>query len=115
MSFNEIDISVLVRLDENGNVISCKGGTLTGESEVKPEQKADPELELKPDGEKRLYIWQEFAPDYRHGLAVAIASSEAEARRLVVKHLRFSPDDWGPLTTCTLNATATAWAVTGGQ
>jgi len=105
MSFNEIDISVLVRLDENGNVISCKGGTLTGETEAEPE----------PDGEKRLYIWHEFAPDYRHGLAVAIASSEAEARRLVVKHLRFSPDDWGPLTTCTLNATATAWAVTGGQ
>ena len=105
MSFNEIDISVLVRLDENGNVISCKGGTLTGETEAEPE----------PDGEKRLYIWHEFAPDYKHGLAVAIASSEAEARRLVVKHLGLRPDDWGPLTTCTLNATATAWAVTGGQ
>ena len=73
------------------------------------------EPEPKPDGKKRLYIWHEFAPDYRHGLAVAIASSEAEARRLVVKRLRFSPDDWGPLTMCTLNATATAWAVTGGQ
>jgi hypothetical protein len=82
-----------------------EGGTLTGKTEAEPET----------DGEKRLYIWNEFAPDYRHGLAVAIASSEAEARRLVVKHLRFSPDDWGPLTTCTLNATATAWAVTGGQ
>jgi len=105
MSFNEIDISVLVRLDENGKVTSCKGGTLAGKTEAEPE----------PDGEKRLYIWHEFAPDYRHGLAVAIASSEAEARRLVVERLRFSPDDWGPLTTCTLNATATAWAVTGGQ
>ena len=82
-----------------------EGGTLAGKAEAEPE----------PDGEKRLYIWHEFAPDYRHGLAVAIASSEAEARRLVVERLRFSPDDWGPLTTCTLNATATAWAVTGGQ
>ena len=82
-----------------------EGGTLAGKTESEPE----------PDGEKRLYIWHEFAPDYRHGLAVAIASSEAEARRLVVERLRFSPDDWGPLTTCTLNATATAWAVTGGQ
>jgi len=105
MRFNEIDISVLVRLDENGKVASCKGGTLAGKTEAEPE----------PDGEKRLYVWHEFAPDYKHGLAVAIASSEAEARRLVVKHLGLRPDDWGPLTTCTLDATATAWAVTGGQ
>ena len=105
MSFNEIDISVLVRLDENGKVAFCKGGTLAGKTESEPE----------PDGEKRLYVWHEFAPDYKHGLAVAIASSEAEARRLVVKHLGLRPDDWGPLTTCTLDATATAWAVTGGQ
>ena len=105
MSFNEIDISVLVRLDENGKVAFCKGGTLAGKTESEPE----------PDGEKRLYIWHEFAPDYRHGLAVAIASSEAEARRLVVEHLRFDPDDWGPLTTHALSSTATAWAITGGQ
>lgn len=88
-----------------------KGGTLAGEPKPKPE----PEPEPKPDAEHCLYIWREFAPDYKHGLAVAIASSEAEARRLVVKHLGLRPDDWGPLTTCTLDETATAWAVTGGQ
>jgi len=80
-----------------------------------PKPKPKPQPELKPDAEHRLYIWREFAPDYKHGLAVAIASSEAEARRLVVERLRFSPDDWGPLTTHALDATATAWAVTGGQ
>jgi len=105
MRFNEIDISVLVRLDENGKVASCKGGTLAGKTEAEPE----------PDGEKRLYVWHEFAPDYKHGLAVAIASSEAEARRLVVKHLGLRPDDWGPLTTYPLGETVAAWAVTGGQ
>jgi len=105
MSNNEIDISVLVRMDGNGKVTSCKGGTLAGKTEA----------ELKPDAEHRLYIWHEFAPDYRHGLAVAIASSEAEARRLVVEHLRFDPDDWGPLTTHALDSTAAAWALTGGQ
>jgi hypothetical protein len=99
MSWTEIEI------DESGRVTVRRGGTLAGKTEVEPE----------PDGEKRLYIWRKFAPDYKHGLAVAIASSEGEARRLVVKHLGLRPDDWGPLTTCTLNATATAWAVTGGQ
>jgi hypothetical protein len=99
MSWTEIEI------DESGRVTVRRGGTLTGKTEAEPE----------PDGEKRLYIWHEFAPGYKHGLAVAIASSEAEARRLVVKHLGLRPDDWGPLTTCTLDATATAWAVTGGQ
>ena len=103
MSWTEIEI------DESGRVTVRRGGTLTGETE------AEPETMPEPDGEKRLYIWHEFAPDYKHGLAVAIASSEAEARRLVVKHLGLRPDDWGPLTMCTLNATATAWAVTGGQ
>jgi hypothetical protein len=101
----------VIEIDGSGKVTVRRGGTLTGE----PEPETRPEPELKPDAEHRLYIWHEFAPDYRHGLAVAIASSEAEARRLVVKRLRFSPDDWGPLTTCTLDATATAWAVTGGQ
>jgi len=94
-------------IDESGKITIRSGGTLTGEAETDPEPIAEPE--------RRLYVWREFAPDYKSGLAVAIASSEAEARRLVVKHLGLRPDDWGPLTTCTLDATATAWAVTGGQ
>ena len=109
MSWTEIEI------DESGRVTVRRGGTLMGEPMTEPKPMAEAEAEPNPDGEKRLYIWHEFAPDYKHGLAVAIASSEAEARRLVVKHLGLRPDDWGPLTTCTLNATATAWAVTGGQ
>jgi len=64
MSFNEIDISVLVRLDENGNVISCKGGTLTGESEVKPMPEPVPELKPSPEPEPKpkLVVWRRCVP-----------------------------------------------------
>ena len=94
-------------IDESGNITIRRGGTLTGEAETDPEPIAEPE--------NRIYVWREFAPDYKSGLAVAIASSEAEARRLVVKHLGLRPDDWGPLTTYPLGETVAAWAVTGGQ
>lgn len=99
MSWTEIEI------DESGRVTVRRGGTLTGEAEPEPEQ--------KPEGKNRLYIWHEFAPHYNNGLAVAIAPNEVEAMRLVVQRLRFTPDNWGPLTTCTLDASAEAWAVTG--
>ena len=31
----------------------------------------------------KLYVWADFAPDYRPGLAFAIAHSEEEARKMV--------------------------------
>jgi len=96
-----------------------EGGTVAGEAEPEPETEAEteakPKREHKRDGEKRIYVWHEFAPDFSNGLAVALAASELEARRLVVERLRFTPADWGPLTTLTVNAGAEAWAVTGGQ
>lgn len=33
----------------------------------------------------RLYAWTEYAPDYTHGLAVAIASSGEEAREMIME------------------------------
>ena len=97
----------------------AEDGTLTDEAEPETETEAEteakPEREHKRDGEKRIYVWHEFAPDFSNGLAVALASSELEARRLVVERLRFTPADWGPLITLTVNAGAEAWAVTGGQ
>ena len=44
----------------------------------------------------KLYVWREFAPDYYEGLAVAIAHSESEARRLIVEAMKYNPSDWGP-------------------
>jgi len=103
MSWSEIEI------DESGRITVRRGGTLTGETETDPEPMAEPEAE------RRIYVWREFAPDHKNGLAVAVAASAGEARRLVVRKLGYDPDDWGPVTTYTLGVTATAWAVTGGQ
>ena len=94
-------------IDESGNITIRRGGTLTGEAETDPEPIAEPE--------NRIYVWREFAPDYKSGLAVAVAASADEARRLVVDQLGYNPDDWGPVTVYTLGVTATAWAVAGGQ
>jgi hypothetical protein len=31
-----------------------------------------------------LFVWSEFAPDYSSGLAFAIATAEAKARKLII-------------------------------
>lgn len=67
--------------------------------------------------ELRLFVWNGFFPDYSGGLAFAIASSEAEARDLVLAGMPFSggigPDDWGDLEVLPLGS-AVARHVTGG-
>jgi len=45
----------------------------------------------------QLYVWTEFNPDYNDGLALAIASSEDEAKTLVKDLWDFTPHDWGNL------------------
>ena len=49
-----------------------------------------------PEPELRLYVWPKFAPDYRDGLAFAIAESEEHAKRLILGRLDYDPMDWGP-------------------
>lgn len=48
----------------------------------------------------RLFIWEGFSPDYTDGLAFAIASSESEARALVIAAYMngCEPSSWGELT-----------------
>lgn len=45
----------------------------------------------------KLYVWKGFSPDYTDGLAVAIASSEEEACKMVQED--YGPDigTWGTL------------------
>ena len=48
---------------------------------------------------KKLYIWEEFLPDYCPGIAFAIAGTLREAKSMVIKD---NPDaaarsDWGPV------------------
>jgi hypothetical protein len=66
-----------------------------------------------------VYIWRQFAPDYKNGLAVAIATDETKAQSLVIDRMDYGPSDWGPVEVYSLDEIAalggTAAAVAGGQ
>jgi len=58
----------------------------------------DKDMEASKDGQPlNLYVWPSFVPDSTHGLAFAIAPSEAEAMRLVATHYQYATGDWGPV------------------
>jgi hypothetical protein len=46
----------------------------------------------------KLFVWEDFNPDYTSGLAIAIAKTEKKARKLIIKERGFNPDIWGTLT-----------------
>jgi len=43
----------------------------------------------------KIYVWDEFAPDYYNGLAVAIAKNHKEAEKQIIKAYGFRPGEWG--------------------
>ena len=45
----------------------------------------------------RLFVWNNFCPDYASGLAFAIARDEKDARKLIEKDRGMSVYDWGDL------------------
>lgn len=49
----------------------------------------------------KLFIWSEFCPDWRGGLAFAIAKDEEDAKKQIVKIMgpetTIKEGDWGPL------------------
>jgi len=45
----------------------------------------------------KLYVWTNFQPNWSGGLAFAIAASETEARRLIIKEHGYEPGNWGNL------------------
>jgi len=49
------------------------------------------------DRNLKLYVWAEFAPNWKDGLAFAIAGSEDLARSLIINVAGLNPDDWGPV------------------
>ena len=51
----------------------------------------------------KLFVWDEFAPDYSDGLAFAIAESETQARELIVDKHGYPPDVWGNVQVFELN------------
>ncbi len=45
----------------------------------------------------RLYVWTGFCPDWSDGLAIALADSEDDARKQIIKQCAFEPHNWGTL------------------
>jgi hypothetical protein len=52
----------------------------------------------------KLFIWEEFDPDYYPGLAFAIAQSEDAAKKLIEQEHGFKISDWGPVSIHPLNS-----------
>ena len=61
----------------------------------------------------KLYVWEDFSPDYTSGLAFAVASSEADAKKLIEKAFGLWPSASGTLLVYPLNRRI-AFAVSGG-
>ena len=60
-----------------------------------------------------LFIWTEFSPDYKGGLAFAIAKDVIEAQEMVEEQIGYHIYDWGKLEIKPLNRKI-ARAVSGG-
>ena len=46
----------------------------------------------------KLFVWEDFCPDYTSGMAFAVAKDETDARKLVIQHHGYEPYKWGTLT-----------------
>ena len=61
----------------------------------------------------RLFVWEEFCPDYTDGLAFAIAETVDQAQKLITQSRGYEPFDWGRLKEFDLSEPV-AFAVSGG-
>ena len=69
-----------------------------------------PKAEITP---LKLFVWENFAPDYTCGLAVAIARNETDAQAQIKECMGYNPSSWGTLTVHDLSHRK-AFAVPGG-
>jgi len=66
----------------------------------------------------KLFVWTDFAPDYTSGLAVAIARTEADARKQIQKQYGCGPgypSNWGTLEIHPLTKRFAACVSGGGE
>jgi hypothetical protein len=77
------------------------------------ENSAEPSTPVQ-DVVMRLFVWNEFCPDYTAGLAFAVAADIEEAQRLVIKSEGFNPSNWGPVQVFDLKEPR-AFSVFGGS
>lgn len=68
------------------------------------------------DGEFKVYVWLQYRPDYKDGLAVAVAQSLQEAIDKVVSQsgLEYDPHEWGPVEVYAIRKSM-AFCRSGGQ
>ena len=45
----------------------------------------------------RLFVFEDFCPDWTSGLAFAIAKDETDARKLIAKQHGYEPYNWGTM------------------
>lgn len=64
--------------------------------------------------EMRLFVWTDFSPDYKDGLAFAIAETIEQAMALVTEQLGYTPITWGTVEIHSLSDPV-AFAVSGGS
>jgi predicted amidophosphoribosyltransferase len=65
----------------------------------------------------KLFVWQEFEPDYTNGLAVAIAENEQKASELIIEFrggYYVGTRDWGPVEVYEIGKPM-AFCVSGGS
>ena len=75
---------------------------------------SDESQEIETTPTLRLFVWPEFAQDYKDGLAFAVAEDVYHARSLVIDAAGWDPADWGPMQVFSL-AEPRAFCVTGGM
>lgn len=61
----------------------------------------------------KLFVWDDFSPDYTSGLAFAIAENQGEAMRMIEKKMGYEIVYWGPCKVHKLGKKA--FAVGGGS
>jgi hypothetical protein len=61
-----------------------------------------------------LFVWPDFMPDYKSGLAFAVAESADQAQDLIALAKGYWPECWGTCVVYPLNQRV-AYAVSGGM
>lgn len=61
----------------------------------------------------KLFVWDQFTPDYWDGLAFAVTETIQQAQDTVATHLGYYPVKWGPAQELDL-LNPIAFAVPGG-
>ena len=69
----------------------------------------------KTKKKNKLFVWDEFCPDYHDGLAFAIAPDLETAKEEVLKSYDLDVYQWGTVAIYNLTSKTIAYAIAGGE